>query len=502
VGSPILDRFCQKVSQIIQSEGTACFTLGAADNRLYLQSFVDLSARAALPPGPQVDIDNNTHLTRAVVDSIESDRCIILDEPIHLSDMELGGPVMVVPVIWERDALEPEEEPVKHPLGILALWGKRGGSTFDDEDQQLAGTLAQQAAALLVEEHLEEFEDIQTAFATVPVGLMLIDSEGSIVVANAAARQVLQVSALQGNHLTQVDFRGQLQELISQLQPGAQSQATASFITPSGETYAASVQLAREGQSILAFTQSPFSTAAEELVGQVAHELRTPLTVIQGNLQTIQTIMGEGVTEEDLQIADEFIGTALIQSSRMFRLISETLNISRIHAGKEIELDVAEFDLIEALDQILIELADKLAGHQLVRQTPEALTIEGDRDKIMSILDNYLKNSAKYANPGTTITVSIEDQDGEVAMEVRDEGIGIPPEDIERIGQEAGFRTSASKDQAGGIGLGMVYVRRVTEAHGGQMEIESELGEGSVFRSVLPKHQPSSGSPTPDLELL
>jgi len=501
VASAILDRFCQKVSQIIQSEGTACFTLGAADNRLYLQSFVDLSQRATLDPGPQVDIDNNTQLTRAVVDSIDSDKCIILDGPIRLSDMELGAPVMVVPVIWEREPLEPEEEPVKHPLGILALWGKRGRPTFDDEDQQLAGTLAQQAAALLVEEHLEEFEDIQTAFATVPVGLMLIDSKGSIVVANAAAREILQVSALQGNRLSQVDSRGQLQDLISQLHPQGQTQATASFISPLDETYATSAQLTQQGQAIVAFTRSPFSTAAEELVGQVAHELRTPLTVIQGNLQTIQAIMGDEVTKEDFQIADEFIGTALIQSSRMFRLISETLNISRIHAGKEIELDVTEFDLIEALDQILMELADRLAGHQLVRQTPATLTMQGDRDKVISILDNYLKNSAKYSNPGTTITVTIDDRGDEVAMEVKDEGIGIAPEDIERIGKEPGFRTSASKNQAGGIGLGMVYVRRVTEAHGGRVEIESKLGKGSVFRSILPKHQPGSGSPKPVLEL-
>jgi len=408
---------------------------------------------------------------------------------------------MVVPVIWRREAVEPEEEPVKHPLGIMALWGKRGGRSFDDEDQQLAGTLAQQAAALLVEEHLEEFEDIQAAFATVPVGLMLISTEGNIVVANAAAREVLQVNVLQGNHLSQVDSRGQLQDLISQLHPQGRTQATASFITPTGETYATSVQLTREGQSILAFTRSPFSTAAEELVGQVAHELRTPLTVIQGNLQTIQAIMGEQATEEDLRIADEFIGTALIQSSRMFRLISETLNISRIHAGKEIELDVTEFDLIEALDQILAELADRLAGHQLIRQVPESLIMSGDRDKIISILDDYLKNAAKYSAPSTTITVSIQDHGDKVAMAVRDEGIGIPPEDIERIGKEPGFRTSASKGQAGGIGLGMVYVRRVTEAHGGTVEIESKLGEGSVFRAVLPKHQPGSGLVKPALEL-
>ncbi len=476
--------------------------LGAADNRLYLQSFADLSGREVLHSDLYFDIDSDTQLARAVVESIESDRCVILDESIHMPDIELHGPVMIVPVIWKREPLEPEDEPVKRPLGILALWGKRGQQNFDDEDQQLAGTLAQQAAALLVEEHLEEFEDIQAAFATVPVGLMLVDAQGNIVVANAAARRVLEVSPLQGKHISQVDIQGQLQKLISALQEPQSGQAVASFITASAETYTASAQLTREGQAILAFTRSSFSTAAEELVGQVAHELRTPLTVIQGNLQTIQAIMGEGVTEEDLQIADEFIEAALIQSSRMFRLISETLNISRIHAGKEIELDVTEFDLIAALDQILIELADRLAGHQLVRHTPEALMVQGDRDKIISILDNYLKNAAKYSNPGTTITVTIDDRGDEVAMEVKDEGIGIAPEDIERIGHEPGFRTSASKEQAGGIGLGMVYVRRVIKAHGGRMEIESELGKGSVFRCILPKRQPSSSSPKPDLELL
>ena len=68
--------------------------------------------------------------------------------------------------------------------------------------------------------------------------------------------------------------------------------------------------------------------------------------------------------------------------------------------------------------------------------------------------------------------------------------IGIPPEAIEKIGNEAGFRTELSKKQAGGIGLGMVYTRRVTEAHHGEMQIESEVGKGSIFRSLIPTAQP------------
>ena len=78
-------------------------------------------------------------------------------------------------------------------------------------------------------------------------------------------------------------------------------------------------------------------------------------------------------------------------------------------------------------------------------------------------------------------------------LEVEDQGIGIPPDAIERIGKEPGFRTELSKHQAGGIGLGMIYTQRVTEAHGGRMEIESEVGKGSVFRSILPKRQPEQG---------
>ena len=80
-------------------------------------------------------------------------------------------------------------------------------------------------------------------------------------------------------------------------------------------------------------------------------------------------------------------------------------------------------------------------------------------------------------------------EDGTVALSVRDEGIGIPRDAVERIGKEAGFRTDVSKGQAGGIGLGMVYTTRVIEGHGGQMEIDSELGKGSTFTAILPKLQ-------------
>ncbi len=231
--STILDRFCQKASQIVQSQGTACFALSAADSRLYLQAAADLAPRDLLRPGLCVEIDDDSQFAAAVVQAIATKTCVILDSPLEMSDAHVPGPAMVLPVIWERQAVEPDEEAVKHPVGVLVLWGKHGADSFDRADEQLAKALSKQAAALLVEEH----------------------------------------------------------------------------------------------QSVIALTQSPLSTAAAELIGHVAHELRTPLTVIQGNLQTMELMVGDEITQEDQQVIKEFVGTALIQASRLFRVLSATTSI-------------------------------------------------------------------------------------------------------------------------------------------------------------------------------
>ncbi len=487
--SAILDRFVQKVAQIVQTDGAACFSLGVADNRLHPQAVMSRRDGITRDSLGHVDVDSKDEFAAAVRNALSQRGPVVLTEPTAIDEITVDPPLLVMPIVWEREPLESEEEPVQRTVGVLTLWGKRGGQ-YDEDDYKLAETLSSQAAALLVEEQLDEFDDIQAAFSTVPVGLMLVAPNDEILVANAAAMKVIGTDPLQGLDIQAVDYGNQLTELVDEARNGGEGSATASYVSRNNENYSASAQLTQEGQIIVAFTQSPFSTAAEELTGQVAHELRTPLTVIQGNLQTIDAMIEGGIHPEDREIIEEFIGTALIQSARMFRLIAETLNISRIHAGKELELEVEEFDLVEALNQILEELADYLMGHELDVQVPEELVIEGDRGKIVSIFDNFLKNAAKYSDTGTTITVRIYDYDDEnVAIEVTDEGIGIPPDALDKIGREAGFRTDISKKQAGGIGLGMVYTRRVTEAHGGRMEIESEVGKGSTFRAIIPRRQ-------------
>lgn len=487
--SAILNRFVQKVAQIVQTEGAACFSLGVADNRLHPQAVISRRDGITRDSIGHVDIDRQDAFAKAVADALARKGPVVLTEPTRIDRLTVQPPIMVMPIVWEREPLESEEEPVQRPVGVLTLWAKRDGQ-YNEDDYKLVETLSNQAAALLVEEQLDEFDDIQAAFSTVAVGLMLISPEDEVLVANAAAMQVIGLDPVQGRTVDSIDYGGQLAKLIGEARAAEEGYAAGSFTGRNNETYAASAQRTQEGQVIIAFTRNPFSTAAEELTGQVAHELRTPLTVIQGNLQTIQAMIETGIQPEDLEIIREFIDTALIQSARMFRLIAETLNISRIHAGKELELEVEEFDLVEALNQILSELADYLMSHELDIEAPDRLIIEGDRGKIISIYDNFIKNAAKYSDPGTKITIRVYEDGENAVISVTDQGIGIPPDAIDKIGREPGFRTDLSKKQAGGIGLGMVYTRRVIEAHGGRMEIESTVGKGSTFRAILPKAQP------------
>ena len=485
--SKTLERFSDKVLQIVRANGIGIFSLSAADNRLYPQAIRNGSSPIEVDSITPIDTEDESQLSSLVWAAMQKRIHQVSNEALDLSGYMMPPPVMIMPVVWTREPIEQGEETVHRTVGVLMLWDKRGSDHFDADDHNLAETLSAQAAALLVEEQLAEFDEIQAAFSTVPIGLMLLSQSGQVIVANQAARQILNQTTLSRRQLEEIDYQNQIATLVSDLRKIGSAQAT--FISPIGVNYIANAQATDDDQIILAFSSSPINQDAEELVGQVAHELRTPLTVIQGNLQTLELLLEDGLQEEDTELVREFLYTSVIQSSRMYRMIDETLNLSRIHVGKELELDIEDFDLIEAIKQVFLELEDRLQRYELVADMPDTFNIQGDRGKVISIIDNYIKNAYKYANPGTTITVRVKPEDGTVALSVQDEGIGIPPDAIERIGREPGFRTDVSKSQAGGIGLGMVYTRRVIEAHGGQMEIKSELGKGSTFTAILPKEQ-------------
>lgn len=219
----------------------------------------------------------------------------------------------------------------------------------------------------------------------------------------------------------------------------------------------------------------------DEFLAILSHELRNPIAAIRSAVDLART---PGVGDQ-VSWCHEVIDR---QAGQLARLTDDLMDVSRIAQGK-IELRREPADLA-ALVARAVEVARPLIdrrGHRLNVDLPEGLPmVEVDPGRIEQVLVNLLNNAAKYTKDGGRIDVTAEAVDGEVIVQVRDTGVGIPPEMLPRI-----FETFTQVDDSrsrseGGLGIGLTLVRRLVELHGGRVSAESEVGRGSVFTVCLP----------------
>lgn len=215
----------------------------------------------------------------------------------------------------------------------------------------------------------------------------------------------------------------------------------------------------------------------------VSHELRTPLTSISGYLQLLdQGVVGE-LTPEQLK----YVHVAQRNGERLASLIDDLLMLSRFDAGR-IDLKSEPVDLAEQLRNLREEMqpvADK-GDSRLQLETPDDLVVDGDARRLQQSFANLVSNAIKFNRPGGEVRVRASARNGEAIVEVSDDGVGIPPAELERIGERF-FRASTTTNMPG-TGLGLAITREIVERHGGRLEIESEVGKGSSFRITLPRN--------------
>ncbi|MBI3946720.1 MAG: PAS domain S-box protein [Armatimonadetes bacterium] len=220
----------------------------------------------------------------------------------------------------------------------------------------------------------------------------------------------------------------------------------------------------------------------DEFLAMLAHELRNPLAAISSAAQLLRT--------EDLQgrpgRATEIVGR---QAAHMARLLDDLLDVSRVTHGK-IELKRERMSLTAAIESALEAARPTIeeAGHRLRFSGPGyRLDVEGDPVRIAQVVGNLLNNAAKYTPPAGHIYLTVEPADREVAIRVRDTGIGISPEVLPRVFDLfVQADTSVARSQ-GGLGIGLTMVRSLVELHGGRVEAQSEgPGQGSEFTVWLP----------------
>jgi two-component system, NtrC family, sensor kinase len=221
-----------------------------------------------------------------------------------------------------------------------------------------------------------------------------------------------------------------------------------------------------------------------EFLANMSHELRTPLNAIIG----FSDVMLGGMAGKLKADQKEFITDIRDSGRHLLTLINDILDLSKIEAGR-MELDVARFDIPMAIDNAMTLIRGRADrnGIRLESDISSAVdSYEGDERKFKQIVLNLLSNAVKFTPEGGTVTLAAARANGAYVVSVKDTGVGIAPEDQERIFEEFRQVGTDYARKAEGTGLGLTLTRKLVELHGGSLRVESALGQGSTFTFTLP----------------
>ncbi len=222
-------------------------------------------------------------------------------------------------------------------------------------------------------------------------------------------------------------------------------------------------------------------TVRREFVANVSHELRTPLTSIRALVETL----GAGVVEEE-EMARYFLGRIVGEVNRLNALVEDLLDFARLEAGRSpLQLETVDLgEVVRAGADRLRTQIDRVELSFVVNVEDDLPQIEIDARRMEQVLLNLVHNAIKFTPAGGEIVISVWRKKGEIAVEVRDTGIGIAPEELDRLFER--FYKSDKARHSKGTGLGLAIAKNIVQLHGGEITVSSAPGEGSAFTFTLP----------------
>jgi signal transduction histidine kinase/ActR/RegA family two-component response regulator len=220
-----------------------------------------------------------------------------------------------------------------------------------------------------------------------------------------------------------------------------------------------------------------------EFLASMSHELRTPLNAVIGFSEVLLDRMFGDINERQ----EEYLRDIWSSGKHLLELLNEILDLSKVEAGK-MELEVSTFSIRGALEYGISLVRERGLLHHielLLEVAPDLDTVEADELRFKQVVLNLLTNAVKFTPDGGSVSVQATKEAGELVVAVTDTGIGVPPEDHERIFEsfQQGGR-GAPKEE--GTGLGLTLSRRIVELFGGRMWLTSAVGEGSTFGFTIP----------------
>ncbi|MEW6094474.1 MAG: ATP-binding protein [Chloroflexota bacterium] len=329
--------------------------------------------------------------------------------------------------------------------------------------------------------------------ASTPDPVLVTDQENRLILANPAARQALgfPMDSAEGQPTERVIEQKELRDLLEALGSGKQS---AEIVLGDGKVYfaTASAVVADErpvGRVCVMRDVTHFKALdalKSDFVSTVGHDLRSPLTLMRGYATMLEMI---GRLNDQQKSYVEKIITSV---ESMSRLVNNLLDLSRIDAGVGLQVEkVAIMEIVETVADTLRPQAEQKniqLGVKVARDLPQ--WIEADRALLQQAVYNLVENAIKYTPPKGSVTLRVQSHPSAVQFEVQDTGIGIAPADQPRLFEKF-FRGSQREARAQrGSGLGLAIVRSIAEQHGGEVWLESAMGQGSIFYLLIPLEQP------------
>ncbi len=220
---------------------------------------------------------------------------------------------------------------------------------------------------------------------------------------------------------------------------------------------------------------------AYDFLSQAAHDMRNPLTAIKGN---IECILSGAIDGEDI---NPTLSGVLGEINRLNRLIEEVLDITRLEGGRR-PIKYESFDIVELIRLVMLSLSAEGEAKELNAEliAPEKLNVHADKDAVHRVLYNLIQNAIKFSYIGGKLLLSVTDGDC-VTVSVMNEGIGIKPEELEKIFARFFKSEETRAEDKTGVGLGLYISKSLIDAHGQKMTVESEYQKNCRFSFTLEK---------------
>lgn len=328
--------------------------------------------------------------------------------------------------------------------------------------------------------------ELDTIIGSMSEGMVLLNERGKIVSINPAAMRLLGTSwNCVGTDMLTVSRNLDLHDILSRALQGQSEVQTVSLEAGKYQISASPIMSEEKvvGAALCFFDVTEKEKAEQmrrEFTSNVSHELKTPLHSISGYAELLQNDM---VKQEDIV---PFAGKIYREAQRMTSLVEDILSLSHLDEGAE-DMEWTEVKLYELASKAIAGLeAEAKAAKVTVSLSGEDCRLHGIPQLLHSIIYNLCGNAIKYNKVGGEVKVSVEKQDAGALLTVSDTGIGIPPQEQERI-FERFYRVDKSRSkEVGGTGLGLSIVKHAVLIHHGTIEVDSEIGKGTTITVRLP----------------